>query len=170
MRGPSLFKPLCNAAAKRVGKLIAFAMIVSFISRCAGNIALCPAHPFVVVWIMYIVFHGACAPRKSGVALGAPHLVAARDFENKNMAFGAGFGIASQEFGGGNEVGVANVVAVAFGAFDDMACGACPEGTKSAFPLGAEEPAAAVGGTTAHEFGGSSCGIKFGVLAGRRIH
>ena len=170
MRGPSLFKSLCNAAAKRVGKLIAFALVASFISRCAGNGALGPAHPFVVVGIVDIVFHGACAPRESGVALCAPHLVAARDFKNKNMAFGAGFGVAGQEFGGGNEIGVANVVAVSLGAFDDVACGACPERAKPAFPLTTEEPATPVGGTTAHEFGGSGRGFQFGILSSRWIH
>lgn len=100
------------------------------------------ALPFVIMWIVDMGFDASGAPAECGMALGAPHLVAAFDFVDSCAAFGAGFGVFVEQFGGFEVFGITGMWAVVPGSFDYMTLIACPLTTQSTFPLSTQESSA----------------------------
>jgi hypothetical protein len=93
------------------------------------------------------------------MALGAPHLITAVDFEDTSVTFGARFGIFGQQFGGFDVVWITGMGFCS--CLDDVAFGTGFNLTETTFPVSRQETAALLGRASPDKLSdGTSTGIR----------
>ena len=110
-----------------------------------------------------MVFQCSGSPREGSMALGAPHLITAVDFEDTSVTLWARFGIFGQQFGGFDVVWITGMRSLpsSSSCLDDVAFGTGFNLAETTFPVSRQETAALLGRASPDELSdGTSTRIR----------